>query len=58
MQKNAAQMRKLFMVSQLVVISRRFGVKRAAPEYALELSQSDLDGLEEPLVKTSSLSRL
>lgn len=34
--KDAAQMRKLFMISQLVEISRRFGVKRATPEYVIE----------------------
>jgi asparagine synthase (glutamine-hydrolysing) len=56
--KNAAQMRKLFMISQLVVISKRFGVKRAEPEYALGLNGTDLQAFEEPLVRTSSISRL
>jgi hypothetical protein len=51
-------MRKLFMISQLVVISKRFGVKRAEPEYALGLNGTDLQAFEEPLVRTSSISRL
>lgn len=49
--KNAVQMRKLFMVTQLVEMSKRFGVKRAAPEYALEEKQVIF---EEPLVETQS----
>jgi asparagine synthase (glutamine-hydrolysing) len=56
--KNAIQMRKLFMISQLVEISKRFGVKRAEPEYALGLNGPNLQACEGPLVSTSSLSRL
>ncbi|KAJ4358431.1 uncharacterized protein N0V89_003014 [Didymosphaeria variabile] len=56
--KDAVQMRKLFMVSQLVEISRRFGVKRATPEYAVEENPQDIQTFEEPLVRTSSWSRL
>ncbi|KAL1612970.1 hypothetical protein SLS60_001201 [Paraconiothyrium brasiliense] len=57
--KNAVQMRKLFMVSQLVEISRRFGVKRATPDYAIEEDPQDMQTpFEEPLVRTPSLSRL
>lgn len=48
------EMRKLFMISQLVEISRRFGVKRAEPEYALRPNEADIQEVEEPLTTTPS----
>ncbi|KAF1964823.1 glutamine-hydrolyzing asparagine synthase [Bimuria novae-zelandiae CBS 107.79] len=42
-QKDAVQMRKLFVVSQLIEISKRFRVKRAVPEYALQSETVDED---------------
>ncbi|KAF9735516.1 asparagine synthase [Paraphaeosphaeria minitans] len=56
--KNAVEMRKLFMISQLVELQRRFGVKRAEPEYALRPNEADIQAFQAPLARTSSLSRL
>ena len=34
--EDAAQMRRLFQITQLIEIGKRFGVKRARPEFTTE----------------------